>query len=352
MIIEYPANLNNLYHMNTDWCVYLKRPHDHTSHNTGSAQFAWIDDRPESSNHAPHSNSPSIHLNISPLRFPGDGLDFRRPVMSLPSQEVIDLTEDNSTPDYDLSRDSIFGPTPQRRTRPRLVRDIISIDDQESSGDQQNLNSPELEFMFSRTLLPTMMPQPHRRANRPLENGMDVGISIRDDENSRQRDNDVQQTSGATWAEWRSRGQRNHVMASIQEGFIRDRRRQAPAIHPQSLFMRGRGLRPPIMAVDEFVPREDPMFVNADPDLDLPGHLDFYTQGFPMGPMAQIGHMVRQPAPPTYDAPSPPRTGYTRAPKEDDILVCPNCERELGVGDTEIKKQVWVIKRCGHVSGT
>lgn len=92
------------------------------------------------------------------------------------------------------------------------------------------------------------------------------------------------------------------------------------------------------------------MFMNAEPNLELPGHLDFYTQGFHMGPMGHIGNLVRQPAPPTYDPPSPPRPGFTRAPKEDDILVCPNCEGELGVGNSEIKKQVWVIKRCGHVS--
>lgn len=58
------------------------------------------------------------------------------------------------------------------------------------------------------------------------------------------------------------------------------------------------------------------------------------------------------PPPPTYDPPPKPRSGYSRSPKEDDVLICPNCEDELGVGKDDIKKQVWVAKKCGHVSHT
>ena len=59
---------------------------------------------------------------------------------------------------------------------------------------------------------------------------------------------------------------------------------------------------------------------------------------------------VQQPRLPTYEAPPPARSGYTRDLKEEDILVCPNCDDELGVGEEEMKRQVWVIKGCGHVS--
>ena len=49
-------------------------------------------------------------------------------------------------------------------------------------------------------------------------------------------------------------------------------------------------------------------------------------------------------------APLPPaRDGFTRAPKEEDVLVCPSCNDELTLGDNEVKRQVWVIKACGHV---
>lgn len=97
--------------------------------------------------------------------------------------------------------------------------------------------------------------------------------------------------------------------------------------------------------------QRDPMFMNANPDINLPpDELNFWTQGFAMGPGAQAaGNARTRPPPPTYDPPSPPRAGYTRDPREQDILVCPNCEEELGVGKDEIKKQVWVIKKCGHV---
>jgi hypothetical protein len=94
----------------------------------------------------------------------------------------------------------------------------------------------------------------------------------------------------------------------------------------------------------------DPMFMNANPDMDLPDQLNFIAQGFAMGPVGQgHGDARARPPPPTYDPPSPPRAGYTRAPKEEDILLCPNCEEELGIGKDDIKRQVWVIKKCGHV---
>ena len=79
----------------------------------------------------------------------------------------------------------------------------------------------------------------------------------------------------------------------------------------------------------------------------LPGELDFSTQGFLMGDVPRPP--PPPPPPPTYDAPSPPRPGFTRSPAEDDVVVCPNCEEELGIGEDESKRQVWVIKSCGHV---
>ncbi|PYI26952.1 hypothetical protein BP00DRAFT_37631 [Aspergillus indologenus CBS 114.80] len=49
-----------------------------------------------------------------------------------------------------------------------------------------------------------------------------------------------------------------------------------------------------------------------------------------------------------YKPPSPPPDGFTRTLEEDDVVVCPNCDGELGVGD-EIRQQIWVAKQCGHV---
>lgn len=43
------------------------------------------------------------------------------------------------------------------------------------------------------------------------------------------------------------------------------------------------------------------------------------------------------------------RPGFTRTPREDEELICPCCEDELSVGEDEVKRQVWVVKACGHV---
>ncbi|KAF4212788.1 hypothetical protein CNMCM8980_000291 [Aspergillus fumigatiaffinis] len=53
----------------------------------------------------------------------------------------------------------------------------------------------------------------------------------------------------------------------------------------------------------------------------------------------------------SYKAPSPPSEGFTRSAGEDDLVVCPNCDEELGTGD-ETKQQIWVAKPCGHVRAT
>ncbi|KAF2087855.1 hypothetical protein K490DRAFT_65135 [Saccharata proteae CBS 121410] len=54
------------------------------------------------------------------------------------------------------------------------------------------------------------------------------------------------------------------------------------------------------------------------------------------------------PPPPTYHAPSKAPEGFTRSPEEDEVLICPNCERELCSGSEDANKQVWIIKACGH----
>lgn len=53
--------------------------------------------------------------------------------------------------------------------------------------------------------------------------------------------------------------------------------------------------------------------------------------------------------PPVLETLPPVRQGFTRSPKEDDVLVCPSCMDELSIGDDEVKRQVWVVKACGHV---
>ncbi|KAI5304075.1 hypothetical protein KEM56_006876 [Ascosphaera pollenicola] len=51
-----------------------------------------------------------------------------------------------------------------------------------------------------------------------------------------------------------------------------------------------------------------------------------------------------------YHAPEAPAAGFTRKISEDEVVVCPNCDHELGSdGDDAESNQVWVVKQCGHV---
>lgn len=82
--------------------------------------------------------------------------------------------------------------------------------------------------------------------------------------------------------------------------------------------------------------------------------MDYQTVAFELGlpdqqAFAEID-IVRPPSPPKYEAPSPVREPFTRSPEEGESLVCPNCKHELAMGDTEEKRQVWIVKACGHVS--
>jgi hypothetical protein len=56
----------------------------------------------------------------------------------------------------------------------------------------------------------------------------------------------------------------------------------------------------------------------------------------------------REPSPLPVLPPAP--EGFTRNPAEEDVLVCPACDAELSVGEEEVKRQVWLVKKCGHVS--
>lgn len=77
----------------------------------------------------------------------------------------------------------------------------------------------------------------------------------------------------------------------------------------------------------------------------MPTMMNYVDPGFDMG---IIGG--NRPATPKYEPPEPPAPGFTRNPAEDEVVVCPNCGDELAIGETEKKQEVWVIKKCGHVS--
>ncbi|KAL9105360.1 MAG: hypothetical protein Q9227_009448 [Pyrenula ochraceoflavens] len=83
----------------------------------------------------------------------------------------------------------------------------------------------------------------------------------------------------------------------------------------------------------------DESFTNDPPPMP---HFNYETPGFAM-------FVDQQPVSPEYTAPSEARPGFSRKADDDDIIVCPRCGDELGVGSEPSKQQVWVVKQCGHV---
>ncbi|GAB7339195.1 hypothetical protein MBLNU457_5855t1 [Dothideomycetes sp. NU457] len=74
-----------------------------------------------------------------------------------------------------------------------------------------------------------------------------------------------------------------------------------------------------------------------------PGFMVYDRPGFAMG-----GERTRDPTP-EYQAPPALPKGFTGDPRDDEPVVCPACGDELAIGDSEEKRQVWVVKNCGHV---
>ena len=281
-----------------------KRSHDQMSH--GTLNQPTSSHRPFSSVFNSFSNFSMP--NLPTIRFAGDGLDYRRPTATVPvsnTQDIIDLTGDHS-------------PEVHRQTRPRnraIPGNFIDIDEEstrvnvDDSSQSSDLELLEVRSIRSRnTSVPDPPPREHTRPRSTL----------------RPPPTQNQPFAVGGWDGLRRhaqghRGNHNHETARRFHQLLHTN-------HPN--------------------PRREMLLMHQSPDIILPGDLDFVTQGFQMGDVTDR----QQPPPlPTYEAPSPAMQGFTRSPKEDDILVCPNCEEELGTGKDDSKRQVWVIRACGHV---
>lgn len=247
---------------------------------------------------------PLPRFTLPPLRLPSSTGNFGVLVMpSSPVREIIDLTIVSTSPVEIISPPSsqAFGSlhsnAPQSRLQ-RHTRDVILLDDQQDEGreggNEEGSGSPDIELIYAR---PRPWPQHAHALNQqfPIEAWRDLP----------------------------------HPPARPGRYEV-----SPPFVIPQRRY-----------GQHELLHDDSTMFTNADPQIDLPGNLDFMRQGFPMGdgPGAQS-------YPPTYQAPPPPRSGYTRSPDEDIVAICANCDEELGVGEDDLKKQVWASKKCGHVS--
>ena len=237
--------------------------------------------------------------------------------MSQSTQQVIDLTEDRSSPVAAHVVSSTFSHIEGHRTAqrpPRFDRDIISIDDQEDEAVDLREDSPEIQFLTSRPRSPSLSTTRHARNHSTL----------------RQR-----RHTPAT----RSPVRRPQVSLRITGAPVEAHGHPNAAwlFHPLAAHVNA---HTPLPHEDELVEWEIP-----GGNFEVP-HLNYHVPAFDLEQPAR-----RQPQPrlPTYDPPAAAPEGFTRTPKEDDVLVCPNCDDELGLGDDEVKRQVWVVKACGHV---
>ena len=233
-----------------------------------------------------------------------------------PRHEVIDLTEEPSSP---AETPSIPPPAthtenPRRPNRPpRFDRNIISIDEQEDGAIDLREESPEIQFLTSR---------PRSRSLSAV------------------RRTPARRRPGLTPAA-RSPVRRPQMAVRLSGPAAGDRHQHHG--------------RPRLEGLEFFGPRD---FANRMNDellswedfgghsFQAPGDLDFLHPGFNYD---HPSHPQQQPRLPTYDPPPPAQEGFTRSPEEEDVLICPNCDDELGVGENDMKRQVWVVKACGHV---
>ena len=236
--------------------------------------------------------------------------------MSQPRRDVIDLTGDMSSPSeahtIPPSSNSIAAHRP-----PRFERNIINVDEQQDINTVDlREESPEIQFLTSRPRSRSLS------ATRRLARRRPALIPVA-----------------------RSPGRRSQPSVRIA---TEDR-------HPHRLGGWADALfhvqfpRPHHPNLDRAF-GEELVGTEAEPTtsgvFQPPQNLDFLQAGFDY---EQPSRPQQQPRPPTYKSPPPAQNGFTRSPKEDDMLVCPNCDDELGLGDNEVKRQVWVVRACGHV---
>ncbi|KAF2838073.1 hypothetical protein M501DRAFT_1017105 [Patellaria atrata CBS 101060] len=249
---------------------------------------------------------------------------------------IIDLTSDSEdqpesirTPS--ISRGNHFARVPGL---PRYHREIIDLSEDtppnrapsEAEPQQIPPSSPDIQFIASR---PRSVPR-----NNPREDHFMFTFPNDDD------DNDLEGLVGNI-----GHGYANRNGGGLPTGF------DARTVYDRSVRMsrlvqrlNGRARHGRTHRHRDTGPVGITGFGHNFPIFAPPPNLDMTLVGFDMG--------LRSPSPPplhTYDTPSAAPDGFTRSPEETDVLICPNCSDELCTGDSDLKKQVWISKTCGHV---
>ena len=290
----------------------------------------------------PRAPSDSLNRNFPPpptpnIRWARDGFDYRRPVMSQPNADFIDLTID--------LHENAEATERQRTSAPRPQQNVIEIEDGDHASDDSGDGIPN-ESSFDVGHM----------------DGLSVDISSdaeSDIELLYSRPRDRTQVTITNYArpqvnEQRERSDSPVIIQTNTRDEVPPAEQRAPRTNALTNILAGfagrhrnieRNIRRAIgMDFDDFFNTD--ILDQQTRNFNRP-ELNFETVGFELQPNNQT-----QPPPPrpTYEAPPPPGDGFTRSPKEDDTVICPNCDHELGQGNDEIRRQIWVIRSCGHVS--
>lgn len=357
-------------------------------------------------------NIPQLLLPPFRARFAGDGLDFRRPATNMSSNatSVIDLTDaDDDNHDNDSIPSAYATPQPEPTTQPprpqrlpRFSRQIIDLSAEPDEAPSRPASSqhqpqprheqvppapfpahfirvpssPEVEFVSERPRSPHSRiqdrhPTPHPQNFEP-ERQVDLTADLDDDvvhvrTQGRAGINTTRPQPGRASLPARRSG---HTFTVGRLANLFARRTGAANNDDQAaagwgfgqIFNLGGDDNAWIddedddggdAAILHWAPRpiagaasSRTRGANRGAAAALPMGMDYTTIGFGL---AFEPETPPRPPTPKYDPPPDPGAGFTRSPQEEDVLVCPNCEDELGIGKTDEKKQVWIIKSCGHV---
>ncbi|MCJ1389422.1 hypothetical protein MMC18_002279 [Xylographa bjoerkii] len=337
-----------------------QRTHDQFAADDTRSQPQWISDFPTSvSNNINFSASSTTQQDNGPTtaRYSGDGLDFRRPVMSESADlNFIDLTEEPDTPPQALNRprSTASRAASTRASRlPRFSRDVIDLEEEDYEVEPYEVDD-ETQMAFN-----DAMGEYNDSSGREESPGFEILAehSIRPPtppaagiQGAASYISQLRPAFPRLPPSWRGThpntptgtfSLRNFFRMNTEGARLIDAEERERQQHPLSFYRRQQMAQFHTARIHQLID-DSP----ADPTARFqpPGPLDFDVVPFNLH---HDGTAV--PPLPTYEAPPPPRPGFTRSPAETDTVVCPNCNEELGIGDDEIKRQVWVVKKCGHV---
>ena len=264
-------------------------------------------------------------VQISTLRFPGDGLDYRRPInyAEMSNESFIDLTDDSvdaEQPSHPSNSSHL--PSSRASRLPHYSRQIIDM-----TGDDISSATPDVEFVSSR----------------PRQRQISPGHDDQADNDEVQVLNHMSSapTSGVNGTYPRIMANRTAVAAAAAAAAAR----RGISMYMQQLHnenarrTEGRAEGGEGGGTGRSSSRR-----NYPSNFTLP-NLNYISQAFDLQPDQDQERSSDDAVAPLLPVPE----GFTMSPEEGDVLTCPNCDEELCTGDKPQKKQVWVIKSCGHV---